>query len=138
MIGPDGTAPNPKRTELIMEIYTYRVNVLGSNDSGTGRLPDVTGYDVEATDGSIGKVDEATYEEAASCLIVDTGFWIFGKKRMIPAGVVQRVDSDAQKVFVNMTKDEIKSAPDYDAEHHAKDETGYHKEVGDYYKPHTM
>jgi hypothetical protein len=119
-----------------MEIYTYRVGVLVPKDSGTYQLPDLTGYDVEATDGSIGKVDEATYQEESSCLIVDTGFWIFGKKRMIPAGVVKLIDEDAKKVVVNMSKDEIKSAPDYDAERHRKDETGYHKEVGNYYERH--
>ena len=26
--------------------------------------------------------------------MVDTGFWIFGRKRMIPAGLVERVDPD--------------------------------------------
>ena len=46
--------------------------------------------------------------------MVDTGFWIFGKKRMIPAGVVRAIDVDEKKVFVAMTKDEIKGAPDYD------------------------
>jgi hypothetical protein len=72
---------------------------------GSGKTPDVTGFDVEATDGHIGKIDEASYDEAASCLVVDTGFWIFGKKRMIPARAVQRVDPEQKKVFVNMTKD---------------------------------
>jgi hypothetical protein len=51
---------------------------------------------------------------------------------MIPAGVVQRVDPDTKKIYVNMTKDEIKSAPDYDAERHHTDDTGYHKELGNY------
>ena len=121
-----------------MEIYTYRIGILApASDPGRGTtLPDVTGFDVEAIDGHIGKVDEATYEESSSCLVVDTGFWIFGKKRMIPAGVVQRVDRDEKKIFVNMTKDQIKDAPDYDAARHKKDERGYHKEVGDYYEPH--
>jgi hypothetical protein len=119
-----------------MEIYTFRAGVLVPKERDTRRLPDVSGYDVEATDGSIGKVDEATYSEASSCLVVDTGFWIFGKKRMIPAGVVQRVDPEAEKIFVNMTKDEIRSAPDYDAERHHKDEPSYHREVGDYYERH--
>ena len=117
-----------------MEIYTYRIGVIRS--AADSRLPDVTGFDVEAIDGHIGKVDEATYEDSSSCLVVDTGFWIFGKKRMIPAGVVQRVEADEKKVYVNMTKDQIKSAPDYDADRHATDEKGYHKEIGDYYEPH--
>jgi len=77
---------------------------------------DLVGYDVEATDGSIGKIDEATYEAAGSYLVVDTGFWIFGKKRLIPAGVVSSVDHASKNVHVSMTKDQIKSAPDYDSD----------------------
>jgi hypothetical protein len=75
---------------------------------------DLVGYDVEATDGSIGSIDEATNESASSYLVVDTGFWIFGKKRLIPAGVVSAVDHESKSVHVNMTKEQIKSAPDYD------------------------
>src|SRR5438067_10320171 len=122
-----------------MEIYTYRIDILAPTTSagrGGATLPDVRGFDVEAIDGHIGKVDEATYEESASCLVVDTGFWIFGKKRMIPARAVQRVDAENKKLYVNMTKDQIKAAPDYDEDRHRLDEKGYHKEVGDYYEPH--
>src|SRR5688572_3551973 len=75
---------------------------------------DLVGYDVEATDGSIGNIDEATTDAASSYLVVDTGFWIFGKKRLIPAGVISAVDHDSKKVHVGMTKEQIKSAPDYD------------------------
>ena len=74
---------------------------------------DVIGYDVEATDGSIGKIDEASDEAGSAYLVVDTGFWIFGKKRMIPAGVIARVDDEDRKVFVAMTKADIRSAPDF-------------------------
>jgi len=72
----------------------------------------LAGFDVEATDGRIGTVDENTVDR--DHLIVDTGFWIFGKKRLLPAGVVSNIDYDAQKVYVNMTKEQIKGAPDYD------------------------
>lgn len=117
-----------------MEIYSYRVDLYGPAEAA--QLPDITGFDVEAADGHIGKVDEATYEPSSSCLVVDTGFWIFGKKRMIPAGAVQRIDGDEQKVYLSLTKERVKSAPDHDDERHATDEQGYHDEVGDYYRPH--
>ena len=91
---------------------------------------DLVGYDVEATDGSIGKIDEATNEAAGSYLVVDTGFWIFGKKRLIPAGVVSRVDHDSMKVYVNLTKERIKSAPDYDRDTWGDDSRTRHS---DYY-----
>jgi hypothetical protein len=93
--------------------------------------PDLTGYEVEAQDGSIGRIDEATNEAQSGYLVVDTGFWIFGKKRMIPAGVVQSIDPDEKTVHVSMTKDQIKSAPDYDEVRHRNDD--YRKEVGDFY-----
>ena len=33
---------------------------------------DITGFEVEALDGGIGKVDEATYEVGSSYLVIDT------------------------------------------------------------------
>jgi len=93
---------------------------------------DLTGYSVEATDGGIGKVDEATNEVGSSYIVVDTGPWIFGKKRMLPAGVIDRVDRDDEKVYVNRSKDEIKDAPEFDDTTSRQD--GYRDEVGSYYE----
>ena len=90
-------------------VWTYRDTLGGDVDT----THDLVGYDVEATDGSIGKIDELSNETSRHYMVVDTGFWIFGKKRLVPAGVVTAVDHTDQKVFVSMTKDEIKSAPDY-------------------------
>ena len=73
-----------------MDVWTYR--------QPTWTQTDLTGFDVEAMDGSIGKVDEATSATDTSYLVVDTGPWIFGKKVMLPAGVVRDVDPDAQTV----------------------------------------
>ena len=95
---------------------------------------DLVGYDVEATDGSIGKIDKATYEASDAYVVVDTGFWIFGKKRLIPAGAIASVEHDDKKVHVTMTKDQIKGAPDYDAEHWNDDSRTQH---GDYYSPYS-
>ena len=92
---------------IMTSIWTYRTGVATSDR-------DVAGYDVEATDGHIGKIDDASNEVGHAHMVVDTGFWIFGKKRLIPAGVVQRIDVNDEKVYISMTKDEVKSAPDYD------------------------
>ena len=111
------------------EIWTYREGSDLGFDPTAGR--DLTGYGVEARDGSIGKIDEATYDVGSSYVIVDTGPWIFGKKVMLPAGVIQRVDENDEKVFVNRTKDQIKDAPEYDESRAA--DTGYRGELGSYY-----
>ena len=63
---------------------------------------DLSGYSVEATDGGIGKVDNDTNEVGSGSLIVDTGPWIFGKKVMIPAGVIARVDENDRCIWVNL------------------------------------
>ena len=88
------------------DLWTFR--------EGTSSQADLVGYGVEARDGGIGKVDEATYEAGGSFLVVDTGPWIFGKKVTIPAGIIERVDYDTETVFVDRTKDEIKNAPEFD------------------------
>ena len=93
------------------DLWTYEETALGV---GVDQAPNVVGYDVEAIDGSIGKIDEATYDAGAAYIVVDTGPWIFGKKVLLPAGTIQRADHDDEKVFVNRTKDQIKSAPEYD------------------------
>jgi hypothetical protein len=93
----------------------------------SGEPLDLTGWDVVARDGDIGKIDEATYDTAAGLLVVDTGHWILGKRRLLPAGVVNNLDPDNHRVFVSCTKSEVRSAPDYDAELRAEEE--YRQEV---------
>jgi hypothetical protein len=104
-----------------------------TNAAPTGGL-DLTGYKVEARDGGIGKVDEATYEAGSSFVVVDTGTWIFGKKVMLPAGVIDSVDPDTETVFVSLTKDEIKDSPEFDDSR--RDDETYRGDLGTYYSSH--
>jgi len=102
-------------------IWTYR-----EVDAGI----DLTGFEVEARDGSIGKVEEATRQTGTGHLVVDTGTWIFGRRVLLPAGIVERVDTVREKVFVNRSRDEIRNAPEYE-ESGANDT--YRAQVGMYY-----
>ena len=90
------------------------------------------GFSVEAIDGGIGKIDEATGEAGRSQLIVDTGPWIFGKKVLLPAGVVERVDLDTETAYVSLMKDQIKNAPEFDQDLH-RDDDDYRNRLGGYY-----
>jgi hypothetical protein len=108
------------------DLWTYSSTTVGMET-------DVTGFSVEAIDGRIGKVDEATYESGGSFIVVDTGPWIFGKKVVLPAGVIRDVDLDAETVFVNRTKEQIKNSPPFD-ERTYRDET-YRSELSGYYGP---
>ena len=92
---------------------------------------DLAGYSVEALDGSIGKIDEASNDVGVGYVVVDTGPWIFGKKVMLPAGVIREVDPDTETVFVNRTKDQIKNAPEFDEERYHNE--AYRSDLGAYY-----
>jgi len=109
------------------DVWTYRDTALGATTSGM----DVIGYGVEALDGSIGKIDAATYDAGSAYIVVDTGPWIFGKKVMLPAGVIQSVDHENEKIFVERTKDEIKNAPEFE-DPFVRDEE-YRGKLGSYY-----
>jgi hypothetical protein len=91
----------------------------------SGHVPGtrLIGYGVEAADGSIGKVDRHTEEVGRSYLVVDTGPWIFGKRVVLPAGLVDRVDTETETVHVSCTKDEVKDSPHF--------ESGQHEDDGD-------
>jgi Protein of unknown function (DUF2795) len=103
-----------------MPIWTFR-----ALDPGV----DLKGYEVEARDGSIGTVEHATTQAGQSYLVVDAGPWIFGRRVLLPAGVVERIRLGERKVFVNRTRQDIENAPEYES---AATEQ-YRQQVGSYY-----
>lgn len=100
-------------------------------DDSTVTGVDLAGYRVEASDGGIGKVDQASHDVNSSYLVVDTGPWFFGRKVMLPAGTVNHVDHDERKVHVDRSKDQIKAAPEFDET--ADTDPAYRDKLGGYY-----
>lgn len=74
----------------------------------------LVGYEVEASDGSIGKVDPTTEEVAPDHLVVDTGGALLSKKVLLPLWVVAHVDHGSRTLHVPRTKEHIKAAPRFD------------------------
>ena len=111
--------------ETRSDMWTHRDSSLAN---------DLTGFSVEATDGGIGKVDEASNDVGASYIVVDTGVWIFGKEVLLPAGTIQSISHEDKTVHVSRTKDEIKSAPEFDKEKHLGD-PHYRDQLGGHYGP---
>jgi hypothetical protein len=112
------------QNRTITDIWTYRDHESWANT-------DIVGYKVEAIDGEIGSIDQASYDVGRSWMVVDTGPWIFGKKVLLPAGVIDHVDLTDRKVFVNRTKDEIEKAPEFDPERYK--EEAFRNNIGTYY-----
>ena len=94
-------------------------------------MTDITVFKVESLDGEIGKIDEVTNEAGSSFVVLKTGPWIFGKKVMLPAGTIRDIDLDSETVYVNLTKDEIKNAPEFDETTYRGQ--SYRDDLSDYY-----
>jgi hypothetical protein len=107
---------------LQVDVWTFRAPVAGT---------DLAGFDVEAADGKVGKVDEAAYDAGDACIIVDTGLPVVGKKVMLPAWTIESIDEDEETVHVDRTKDEIASSPEYDPSGYADQE--YRLALASYY-----
>jgi hypothetical protein len=95
---------------------------------------ELTGYKVEATDGLIGKVDEASDEVGSAYLVVNCKPWLIGRHVLLPAGTVTRIDSDHMTVHVGRTKEQIKGSPEYDPDT-MRGNVGYRDTLGRYYGP---
>ena len=104
------------------DMWTYRSSLQDPRE--------LDGFDVEARDGSIGEIDDATDEVGRSFIVVDTGPWIFGRKVVLPAGTIENVDLQNRKLVVGLTKDQIKNSPEYDPDRFDDD---YRDRLGNYY-----
>ena len=107
--------------------WSYRESVFGTTE-----VANLVGYRVHAIDGEIGKIDEATYDFGSSQVVVDTGPWIFGRKVVLPAGVIERVDDANEAVYVDLKKDQIKDSPPLEQFDMSRD-PDYRSTLGTYY-----
>jgi uncharacterized protein (TIGR02271 family) len=79
---------------------------------------DIKGYDVYAAnnDEKIGHVDDALVDESGyfRYLVIDTGFWVFGKRVLIPIGRCQ-VDNENNRIYTMglETKEQAEQLPEY-------------------------
>lgn len=74
------------------------------------------GVYAEGTDQKIGSIGDVLVDEEGHFryLIVDLGFWIFGKKVLLPVGR-SRVDHNADRVYaIGMTREQAENLPEYD------------------------
>ncbi len=78
----------------------------------------VAGYDIQATDGSIGHVEDFVFDDeswAIRYLVVDTrNWWPGGKKVLLATHWINRIDWADKTVFARLTRDQIRAAPAYE------------------------
>jgi hypothetical protein len=95
-------------TPFVFDPWNYR-------DTVAHNASDLRGFHVEATDGRIGKVESVNDAKDNGYLVVDTGPWIFGRTVVIPAGAVNHIGYEERVVYVDRTKEQVKSSPEVSA-----------------------
>ncbi len=78
---------------------------------------DIKGYDVYAdiTNEKIGSVKNILVDEAGHFryLVVDTGFWVFGKQVLLPIGR-SRIDQSDRRIYaIGLTKEQAEQLPEF-------------------------
>ena len=92
---------------MVTEVWTYRDTSL--------RGLDLTGFEVEALDGMLGKVERTVTEPTGGYVVVDAGTLApLGGRVLLPGGAIDTVDLDSERLFVRLTREQIGSAPAYD------------------------
>jgi len=78
---------------------------------------DIIGLDVytEGTDSKIGTVKDLLVDDAGQLryLVVDIGFWIFGKQVLLPMGRAKG-DWKAQRIYAGLSKEQAEKLPEFD------------------------
>ncbi|MGB3788929.1 MAG: DUF2382 domain-containing protein [Phormidesmis sp.] len=90
------------------------------NTFSDNNLSHIEDYSVYADgDDKVGSVEDGLFDDTDGqfrYLIVDTGFWFFGKKVLLPVGRA-RFDNDQKRVYVaGLTKEQVESLPEYDSD----------------------
>jgi hypothetical protein len=89
-------------------------------------------YNVEATDGDIGRVDEASARAGTQSLVIDAGEWLTHRKVMVPAGLIQRIDHDGERIYLSCTKEQVKDSPEFTDD--SRDDQSFTDKLGDYWQ----
>jgi hypothetical protein len=109
---PEGWSGSPQASAEAMVERIRRE----STDSHLRSSEAVTGYNIEATDGEIGHVDGFVVDEepwAIRYIEVATRNWWPGKKVLVSPAWIERVSWAESKVYVGLSREAIKDAPEY-------------------------
>ncbi len=90
---------------------------LDPNSEETSGEDGILGFDVytDVTDNKIGTVNDILIDQAEGdfrYLVVDIGFWVLGKKVLLPVGR-SRLDNKARRVYVSLSKEQAQALPEF-------------------------
>ncbi len=115
------SAPSPLEVEARDDMHLRSVNEL-------------RGYHIQGKDAAVGHVVDFIVDDESwqvRYLVVDTSHWWFGRKVLIAPHWTSRVDWSEKKIDVDLTRDQIKDSPEWNAE--APVDREYEERLYDYY-----
>ncbi len=80
-------------------------------------VDEVTGYHIQATDDEIGHVENFIIDDETwiiRYMVVDTRNWLPGKKVLVSPDWIESIDWAANKVNIDLTRQQVKDSPEYD------------------------
>jgi uncharacterized protein YrrD len=86
---------------------------------------EVKGYRIQCSDGEIGHVDDFIMDDETwgiRYLVIDTGGWLPGKQVLIAPHWAAAVSWDEQAVKVDLSREQVKDAPEFDPRRLGRDE----------------
>lgn len=100
--------------------YQFRSNLIPVDDESWDpnlrSTHDVSGHHLEATDGAIGHVADFLIDDKSwtiRYLVIDTQNFFPGRKVLISPQWIESVSWEESKVFVNVSREKVKSSPEY-------------------------
>ncbi|MBD2773707.1 DUF2382 domain-containing protein [Iningainema tapete] len=95
----------------------YKLEDFDANYQSSFGGNDIKGYDVysDRDDEKVGTVKNILVDELGRFryLVVDTGFWIFGKQVLIPVGRTRIAQGDRRVYAVGFTKEQAENLPEF-------------------------
>ena len=108
--------PLPTRLETEAECAARDAEV-AVEDSHLRSSGAVTGHDIQASDDSIGHVEDFIFDDenwAIRYLVVDTrNWWPGGKRVLLATHWIDRIDWADKTVFTSLTREQVQNSPTY-------------------------
>jgi uncharacterized protein YrrD len=114
-----------------------------SADSHLRSSKEVIGYEIMATDGPIGTVENFLFDDgswAIRYVVVDTRKWLPGKHVLLAPEWIDSVSWPEHEVYVNVTRQAVETSPEYDSSHplsreHERALYEHHGRTADHFSP---
>jgi hypothetical protein len=87
-------------------LWSFPKGMLGPDDS-------IKGFEVEASDGHVGKVSWASYAPGESYLVVSHMQHLHEVHHVVPAGAVEKLSVPERKVWLRVSRAQVDEAPEH-------------------------